>query len=104
MLHNSGCERTHMKRVKQSQTFERDQIFIFQFFKKRWSYASNFFKLRRQVSRAAIVKFPGNLGKSKIIIQKQLFYTFYLMENNKMFDRDIFNFRKNFRQVGIIRF
>lgn len=55
------------------------------------------------MSSTTIVKLPCDLRKSELIIQKQLFYTFDLMENNEMFDRDIFCFRKNFREISIIR-
>lgn len=56
------------------------------------------------MSGAAVMKLPCDLGKSEIIIQKQLFYAFDLVENNEMFDRNIFHFRKNFREISIVRF
>ena len=93
-----------MKKTSTITNFREGSNFYISIFKKTRCYACYLLKLRRQMSGAAVVKLPCDLRKSEIIIQKQLLYAFDLMKNNEMFDRNIFHFRKNFREIGIVRF
>ena len=50
----------------------------------------------------AVVEFIGNFSEIKLIIYKQFFYSFDLVNNDKMFNSGSLYFGKKVREIGII--
>ena len=47
------------------------------------------------MGNAAVLKLIGNLGKGQFIVQQQLFYFFYFVQNDELLDGDPFHLRKH---------
>lgn len=62
------------------------------FFKIAWCKTSHFFKLGRKMSYTAVAELKGDFTQVHFVIDNELFYFFDLLQNEKMFNGDPFNF------------